>query len=281
MNAESPQITMDKTEQVAALLSVLRDTSKVEQTRPFLVLPPEYDTVDVEKFMEAPARVRENHTFVSVDSFIEYIEQFKGGYKPALFAEVDIYNTAAPLSLTCIIDYHEAGDKTAPKWGSHKVHLSLRYDPDFAIWMQRDSKLMPQADFADMVDEYRRLFEKPDSATMLEIAQHLQGARAVNWSAGKRLNNGQVHFEYQEEISAKTSNGALDVPEKFTINTPVFAHLEKYIVESFLRWRLVDGKVLLGYKMIDVRILVEEAIKNVVEKVEEQTELTALYTAKR
>ena len=271
-------VQADKLDEAAALLSILREPFRyVNPLMPFAIVPEKTKLQELEEYLPAPSRVRQNNIFTDVDSFLNYYGKFAPGQTPVLFAT----RSDKGLRIEAVLDYHANADgKTLPKWGHHIAVLQLAYDPDFAAWMLANGKYFEQIEFAEFVEDYTHAFVDPDGATMLELAQELKGHRNAQFGSGQRLGNGQIKLEYSEEINATTSKGDMRVPENIKLNMQIFAHIPAQDLLASFRWRLGDDKkVKFAFKFLQLRAAVEKAMDEVVAKVEETTAQKVLYVS--
>lgn len=256
-------------------LKNLPDFTKVltqgEDSTPLLVAPNGYQLHNLERFLPLPIRVRGDTAFTDVGSFLAYYDRFAEGSTPLITAKRE----GAQFVLNCTLDYDK--DATNPRWCEHEASLKLQFKPEFARWMISDRKPFSQEEFADFIEDYIALFVEPDGATMLEMVQELQGIRKVEWTKGKRLNNGQVSLEWMESLEAKGKTGAMVVPTQFKVSMQIFEHVppSNFIVN--LRWRMSEEKKLsFSYKIMNLPQLLDAAILDVTSKVETHTKVPVL-----
>ena len=116
---------------------------------------------------------------------------------------------------------------------------------------------------------------------MLEIAQGLIGNRGVTWESGKRLANGQVRFEYKEEIQARTTKGEIQVPERIMIHVPIFKGSQPIALNAAFRWRLSrEGQVTFMFKVLQPNLAVQAAANQIRDVVKEAIGLDILNVSK-
>ncbi len=108
---------------------------------------------------------------------------------------------------------------------------------------------------------------------MLEIALSMQAKTKVAFEKATRLDNGQVHFVYREEIDGKAgANGQFKIPEKFIIGLKLFEGGSHYQLDAKLRYRINNGALSIWYELIrphktieanlqDTKVKILEAIK--------------------
>ena len=115
---------------------------------------------------------------------------------------------------------------------------------------------------------------EPAGAELLEIATYLSAVRTVNFKSGIRLSSGAVQFKHEEtdEVGA----GELSVPENFTLGiAPVFG-LAGYKVPCRFRWRLIERKLHLGFKLQRIETLMAKIVEDVIAKIERGANISVL-----
>lgn len=250
-----PKVNSDLYDYVSFLFSV-NNPGIYNPSAPFLVMPEKTTVVDMEQNMPFPRMVRKNIMFVDSPSFLSYFKLFKDSYLPRLFCKND---DEMGMEILCVFDYdgpgrEQEGHPTSapqPMWNAHKASLQLAYHPDYKAIKDSENQWFSQQDFALFIEENTHLFQKPDGATMLEIAQHLKGVRNANWQSGKRLANGETKLEYIETIEARAVRSDLVVPELLTLVSPIYDGYETREYNADFRWRMEDGgKIVFSYRLL-------------------------------
>lgn len=233
----------------AVLAGLAAAQVNIESGAPFVLTPNDMKVIDFEQYLQNPNRIRKDISFVDVQGFTAYFQDFKNGSTPYLFAVSD----GRELQVRCIFDYDKPGEATSiqePQWGSHRATMNLTYHPDFAELKVKSDVWHKQEDFALFVEENTHLFKIPAGADMLEIAQTLKGTQSATWKAGSRLANGERAFEYVEEIAGKGIRNDLAIPEYFLFSTPIFEGFEAQDIQAAFRWRLSEGKITFSYRLL-------------------------------
>jgi hypothetical protein len=73
-------------------------------------------------------------------------------------------------------------------------------------------------------DPYRRYGRIGND--MLAVSRGLEAKTDVRFASAVRLDNGQVRFKYEEDVSGSVQDGLMEVPQKFAVGIPVFAGTE-------------------------------------------------------
>jgi uncharacterized protein YfdQ (DUF2303 family) len=262
-------------EEVISYLLAAR--AKADEKNPYIILPRDKLTiVDIEKYQEAPKKIRKNLHFIEVDSFLEYFNEFKISNQPKIFSTVNDSGT----NFLCIFDYDKAAkdDKKseAPSWNSHTAKLTMAYHRDYANLRNHADKWISQEEFALFIEENAHLFVTPDAASMMELAQELKGNMNVQWQSGKRLSNGQVTMEYIETLDATSRRGHMDVPEYLDMLCPMYEGFDEKNIKAAFRWKIGgDKKVLFSFRLL-TKVEERRAQEEVKEKLYIETQLPIL-----
>lgn len=200
---------------------------------------------DLERFMPFPQRTRKLVGFIEAESFLTYFEAFKAGYQPRLFVK----NQDDGMKIACVFDYDEPN--SLPRWNDHIATLELAYHPDYKALRDYNSKWFAQADFSLFVEENLHLFVAPDSATMLELAQHLKGSKNASWQSGKRLTTGATALEFIETIEGKGVRDGVEIPEYLLLKTPMYEGGSDQEIKAAFSWKIDnEGKVFFLYRLL-------------------------------
>lgn len=188
-----------------------------------------------------PERIAAAPAFQDAGSFCVYVNSYKD-------ARTRIFADAQKNSFTAVLDYHGTGE-AKPEFLSHKATLSLKFSEEWALWFGYHDKLIPQATFAEFLEDNRADIIRPDSATMLEIAKELQANSEVNFQSKINTVNGSAVLKFEETINAKVGTGQIQCPEIFAIKIPVFYGEDPVEISARLRFRISDSKLKFQYKL--------------------------------
>ena len=273
-------VNVDKIDEISAYLMRARSSESYNPSVPFTVVPNSMVALDVEKFMPHPSRIRRERVFIDTKSFNAYLNEFKPGHKPKVFAQ----NNSDGLKVHAIIDYDEAGTEPAddkpgvlplPRWGSHTCGLVMKFHEDYAALREHSGVWFSQKDFSLFVEEYNHLFVSPDGADMMELSQELRATRNANFIQGKRLNNGQVSLQYKEDVTATTAQG-MDIPEYLTLRTPLYEGLYPQEIKAAFSYDIDEERKLKLQFRLMTKLQEREAQDNVKFSIEHETGLKIL-----
>lgn len=218
-----------------------------------------------------PSRVVANLKMQDAASLCSYVNSFKD-------ARSRMFGSVSALSFLAVMDYHPvaAGDITDPQFLSHRAEFPLKHSEEWALWIGKNDKLIPQTDFAEFLEDNRTDIVKPDSATMLEVAKDLQAHSEVNFASKINSQSGAATLQYDEQIKATVSTGQITVPESFTVRIPVFFGESPIDIPARLRFRVSGGKLSFQYKLQRPSEIIANAFEVVRQEIAAATTLEVL-----
>lgn len=219
------------------------------------------ERVSIEIGMAKPARKRGTIEVFDAASFNQVLRDNADAGDIAVYLD---RNPAAP-SIVAVLNGH--GQKGAG-WGDFRARITFRQTPQWVKWQAIDGKLLPQASFAEFIEDNIEDIADPAGATMLEIATYLQATREVAFKSGIRLSSGAVQLQNLENVQAQVGAGQIAVPEKLTLGiAPIFG-VPPYSIPARFRWRIAEGKLMLGVKLQRVEDMMRQIIEDVAAKIE-------------
>lgn len=226
---------------------------------PHLVHHRDLSVTQHEELLATPNALKENVNLHNVESFMEYFNNFADAHS-------HIFVDAENAKFKAILDYHVAAD--SPSWNRHTVEYKFPKTIEWTKWLQYNSIRMEQEDFALFIEDNIKEVVEPDGATMLEIASSLQAKNNVSFKSAKRLDNGETQFDYREDIeSTAGAQGQFSIPNEIKIALKPFQGSETYNVTARFRYRINNGSLVMWYDIIRPHAIIEDAIKDAVEKV--------------
>lgn len=231
-------------------------------TIPVLVRPDGTLIESLEKYIyndhqPNPERVRGTVSVLDAPSFNEYFK---------LFADANsrIFADETKAAVIGVLDYHESQGK--PRWGQHRVSLTLRQSVEWTRWTSLNGKKFTQIEFAEFIEANSPDIIKPASATMLECARDLSAKTDVDFGSAVTIANGSVKLKYSEQVKATFGSGEVTVPETFTIAIPIHIGSERVEILARLRYRINAGKLTFWYDLHRADVAARQAfIDNVAE----------------
>ena len=241
-----------------------------EKAGVFTVVPKDYRVEDLGSYLPRPLRIAQNVLLHDTDSFIAYVNGFK------LPGPSRIFFDGEEEQFMAILDYHET---ETPAWCDHTALFKPRKSVEFETWMGSNRKQMTQVDFARFLEENMPDVVEPNSAELLQVALTFEAKKSVEFSSGVRLNNGQIQFQYDEVVRGTAQKGTIEIPEQFVLGISIHVNGPAYRIPVRLRWRLQEGKVAFWYEVVRPHRFIEDALKEIRDRVAKETGLALLAGA--
>lgn len=202
-------------------------------------------------------------------SLIEYLNRFKND-DSVVFADIKAD------TIVGVIDHHishNAADNA--RLGDHSVTLALPKSEEWAKWTGQNERLMSHTDFASFLEENSFDVVSPAGADLLELCRDLQVKQDMNFSSSIRMGDA-VSISYQKDEDAVTKQN-MSLPVSFMIEIPVYFGEGPVALTCYMRRKISDGKLHLGYKIIRLEATRQKEFARVVTEVEVATGLTTIY----
>lgn len=236
-----------------------------------VIVPDGYRVSHMEPLDKPLSRIKASHDFHDAQSFIAYVKEFNAG-AAHIFAEQD------RTQITAVIDYHKS-DRT-PAYCGHIAKCVLPHSEQWLAWAGIDGQQVPQAAFAEVIEENALDIYEPDSAAVLEVAKSLSIKSTVEFDSAVNITNGTTQLRWSEKQEGRgrgDGRGDIEVPQKIKLGLPVFQGGDLVEVWAFLRTRINDGKLSFIVKMHRRELIRNEEFNRVVAKVGKGTGLTPLF----
>lgn len=256
--------------------AALADTKVFGKGIPFVVVPPGYQTQDVEKMMPMPIRKRATVTMLDAPSFIEYVNKHGCQDETVVYADVDY--EAGKYGLLAVINDH---GETDPTWRDHRATLLPIQSLEWKRWKGADARAMPQADFAafleDNLSDIATVAGMPTGKDMLEMALAFEANSDKRFKKKLDLQGGGAHLEYVDQADEATST-KMRFFERFTIGIPVFqGATDGYHIEARLKFRMSGGDLRFWYELVRPDRVFMTAVAAEIEKIKTATGFMVLY----
>lgn len=238
--------------------------------REFLIVPGGQSSSDVTPAHKAevllPKNIKQAVILQNAIALTEYLNRFKRE-SSLLLADVEA------SMIVAAIDYH---DKDQPELVEHRATLALPFSEEWKTWTAINGQLKPQLEFARFIEENAPDIKAPDAASLLEAVRDLQAKRSVNFVQAVRTASDNENFEYTDNTEAR-AKGDLELPTRFLLSIPVYFGDPDVEVPAFLRWKLDDGKLLLGIKLHRAEHIRQAAFQLIVTDATEKTGVMAVF----
>lgn len=213
-------------------------------------------TVDLQKHNAAPARKTGTLVVFDSESLNKMLQDNAVPGATTIYVNPD----ADKPAVVAVIN----GNGTAgPGFGDFRVSIGFRPTPQWTKWKAIDGELIPQADFAEFIEDNLADIATPDGATMLEIVTYLQATRSVDFKSGIKLSNGVVQLTNNESVDATVGAGNIAVPDVFEIAlSPVFG-VTPFKVPARFRFRIHERRLLLGFRLQRIEDVMATIIRDI------------------
>lgn len=236
-----------------------------EEERAGILRVPEDHQVRVfnaESFASQPHRHIGSHSVFSGASFVEAVKRRMGS--PLV---TGIYVDADALNLTAVLN----DDIGGPHWRDYRVDLRVKPTPEWTFWTSH-AELTSQVKFAETVEEGQPHIVAPAAADMLDMAQTFAATIDGKFAQGGNLKNGSRQLLYEENVSATVGKSVV-VPDSFTVRVVPFLGASEVDVPCLIRYRIADGKLSIGYKILNVDDYKRAAFAEIVDGVRADLDL--------
>ena len=169
---------------------------------------------------------------------------------------------------TAVIDYHQKDE------AGHLLHVAswpLQFAEEWKRWTGASGKMTAQFEFARFLEENAAEVVAPSGADLLSIARDLQAVRKADFKQAVRLDNFDTAFQYVEETTAKSKSGAIEVPTRFKLSLPVYYGEPAVEAYAFLRWKISDGGLTLGYELHRAEFIRQSILRQIAVELADQT----------
>lgn len=230
---------------------------------PYIVNPITGTPESLEHLLLKPVRKSDCRKFQSTLGFIDYVNRFKE-------KESSIYLSGH--SVIAELDHRNAeGDLAA---GHHKAVIEYSPTTAFKRWTENNLQELSQVKFADLLEERGCDITKPESASMIEIAQalHITKNSAVSSVTRQGVNH---HITFSDEQKVRGGNDA-DIPSVFELHlVPFMGSAVTLQLKARLRVSMKSDKPAFIYELQDLQERILEALDTQVNEIAKATKLPA------
>lgn len=227
-----------------------------------VALPHGYHLEKVPALEPPLKRIRQNVTMHDRESFIEYVECFKGD-ATRIFAEPG-FLASGGAHVTAVFDYHKP--ETEPDRCAHTARYAPRYSEQWKRWTGATAAFN-QAEFAEFIEENRSDIREPAAANLLDLVRTFKANKKVAFNSVVYQRNGDLTLGY-EEVTDKASSTV--VPEALTLGIPVHFRGPIYAVPVFIRYRVGSGGVAFSLKVDRADVIEDDAFQKMTDEIEQR-----------
>lgn len=209
--------------------------------RQYAALPEDHRLTELVNTLRLPPYPAQRLQFDNCASLVTYANRFRDA-RSIIIADYD------KLEITAHLDWHPHNQHEDFGLSGAQIHtatLKLRPSEEFARWNAVAGKLMEQADFARFLEENSTDVAYPEAATMIEISRDFEATVGQTYKSAARLDNGDRRMVFETETRAKNE---VVIPQKFTLNIPIYNGEEPDTLTALFRWRAQGGGVALGFE---------------------------------
>jgi len=176
-------------------------------------------------------------TFYDRGSMAEYIKLYREA-GAIILANYDQEEVLARLT------YHHPGEGKGNKVqeNMHKATLKLRRSEEFARWDKFIQEgWHDQMNLARFLEENSSDVEAPDPARLIELSRDFQAeeGKVVNSKSNTQTGDRTLVFEQETKMRSE-----IVVPQKITLQIPLYYGESDVTLEAYFRYRANDGKAI-------------------------------------
>lgn len=216
-----------------------------KEPRNYALVPIGFTVEHIAGRPDVPEEMNLSPAFYEAESLSAYVNRF--------FTDTAVaFTDWKRAEINVAFDYLAASDggKAGAKcWEDHRAKFHARATEAWEKWHGLHDRLIAQRDFIRFLEERAHEIVEPDAASVMDAAMNFEAVKKVDFKSSQRLHNGYRQFVYVEDDQAK---GSVDLPEMLTINVPVFEGQEPIRIRVRLRFRIDDGKLMLGLAIDNV-----------------------------
>jgi len=257
---------------LAAMVACFSEVHKNphQDGRDFVIVPAGGGQWKVEYLERPPLPIRKSGIVdvYDVESLCKYADRHLDKDFSVIYARLN------PAKFIAVLNDHGMGHKDATGWGDHHCVFDLKHSPEYAAWIARSGKPMDQAQFGEFIEANLPDFTQPPGAAMYELALNFRAKQEASYSGAIRTQSGDIELTYTQKTTDAVGAvaGKMTVPERFSIEIPVWAGLnqKKHAFAARLRYRLGGGTVAFTFELDRPHKVVERAFEDVLSVIREK-----------
>lgn len=212
-----------------------------------------------------PEFVHRDVTLGDIGSFAGYVarncDPGTGAYNHDT-GELEVWADVSGRRMIAILDGYDGLRK-------HTASLALAISPEWAEWAARDGNLYPQDEFAEFITDHVSTIAEPDGAALVDMCETLTGTVGVKWRSQSLDRSGQRQFVYEEQVEGRAGvKGSLPIPTELHLVLRPFVGGDPVAMTARFRFRVRDGGLALGVKLVERSRVLEAAFASATAEVQ-------------
>ncbi|MDP8961520.1 MAG: YfdQ family protein [Actinomycetota bacterium] len=231
-------------------------------------------TYDVERYRNAPVTRRGTVHVHTPDALVTYARRCLDEEASTLWGDLEA------ATITVVLNDHGKLQIGSPGWADHRAILQLRPSPEWEAWTRIDGGWRSQVELAEFLEERVQDIVDPDGATLLEVARTFHATSTARFKSAIALHSGEQQLVYEQEIDGKAGRtGQAEIPREFTLFIRPFFGTDPVDVHGQFRFRVREGSLALGVRLLRVQDVRRGAIGEALEVVSQELALPAIEGA--
>lgn len=256
LNGSAVEAVADLAERAAA------EPQRINPAETYVMVVPNDCTmriIDHESWLPAPRRTHGTVVVLDSPSFASYFADHADSGSSRVYA-----NRMSGTITAVFNDDTRFEGESLPGWRDHRLVLRMQPTEAWKRWESISGRWLCQTDFAEHIETSLLDIEKPDGASMLDLAQHFEATRRADFQSSELLDNGQRRFVYKETVQAKAGqSGNLVIPKRLVLGLAPWEGTDRYEIGALLRYRLGGGELKLGVVLERPDVVLEKAFADV------------------
>lgn len=229
------------------------------------LLPPGYTVEFFDELKSQPRRIKCNQKFSTVESFVEYLNNFKIDDMSIVTGNCrNVYKNQGGELFTAVIDYHS--DSFNPAWCNHSVSLEAITDKDWILWHENEKVRMTQRDFIHFIEDNAQSIAAPDIAGIIEKVRKVTVT-----------NNQKLSHKVDDESESTQAEGSVvlnsGVPETMSLALRPFLFSDKYSVSARIFVHTGEARPYISYQLVKSDKVSEAVFNEWADKIAKDTGL--------
>lgn len=201
---------------------------------PPILIAPDGKALSLEHLLEVPTRHRRTVQLESLQSFLAYVQAHAEVSQPE-----QVFLCRERLRMEAIFDGQE--------WREDRAVFDLRTSKELATWTGKAGTWMPQAAFAEFLEDNLQDIANPTHTDVLGFVEKLEATRKETFKSAINQTTGETSFTWSRENSGTESARILS---GFTLGIPFWHRGERISVTARLQHSIkeVDGRGVLSFR---------------------------------